>query len=45
MSARAIRIRDIPWMRDAEDSHKSNWHPDSKGGEPNHHPEPMEDRK
>lgn len=39
-----IKIRNIPWMRDAEDDHKSNWHADSKGGEPNHYPEPTKEQ-
>lgn len=39
MTARRLSIQDIPWMRDAEQNHKSNWHANSKGGEPNHYPE------
>jgi hypothetical protein len=42
--SRRITIKDIPWMRDAEASHKSNWLADSKGGEPNHWPEPEDKR-
>lgn len=45
VSMRRITIRDIPWMRDAEDDHKSNWHANSKGGEPNHYTEPKRETK
>ena len=45
MTARRITLKDIPWMRDAEQNHKSNWHANSKGGEPNHYPEQVETEK
>lgn len=28
------------WLRDLVEDHKCTWEPDSKGGEPNHRPEP-----
>lgn len=42
MNVKQILIKDIPWMRDAEQNHKSNWHANSKGGEPNHRNESKE---
>lgn len=28
------------WLQDLVEDYKSTWEPDSKGGEPNHRPEP-----
>lgn len=45
MKNHRVTTKDIPWLRDLEQDFKGNWEPDSKGGEPNHMPEPTGDAR
>lgn len=36
------KIKTPAWFREIEENHKSNWHANSKGGEPNHRNESKE---